>query len=209
VLRTQVRFWRLARTVAAPNDLPLRQWAALYEEAVSVAPDAIVEVGRGYGNSTVVLTEAANKLAARVLSVGDDGIFAWRKITRPKLERLKPPGWFRPLEIVEGKAEEADLPGWLDGSRRALFFWDAHGGELAEHLLSAVVPVLPVGSRVIVHDVYSQPPPRGVPVACRYRRFCSPFDELAPVGRYCDAHRLGLDDLGGMVALTVSAETLR
>jgi cephalosporin hydroxylase len=50
-------FPMLAEIVDSPCDLSLGQWYRLRELALAAEPDLIVEVGRGYGNSTVVLTE--------------------------------------------------------------------------------------------------------------------------------------------------------
>lgn len=204
-LRRRRRFRRLARLVAAPVDLSPAQWRGLYGEAVAVAPDLLVEVGRGHGNSTVVLTEAAHRLGARVLSIGEDGLNAWRTSTRPRLEPVVGAAWFAPLTVVEDRAESVDLAPWLAGSRRAFLFWDAHTLELARHLLAEVVPLLPAGSRVVLHDVTGGDDPKAPPVPYHYRQFRSEYEELVPLGEYLDARGLPLEDLGEMVAFTLPA----
>jgi hypothetical protein len=55
------RLATLAALVDAPNDLPLEQWKRLTERALAAGGDLLLEVGRGYGNSTVVLTEAGTR----------------------------------------------------------------------------------------------------------------------------------------------------
>jgi hypothetical protein len=200
--------WRLrllARRVDAANDLSLDEWVALYRDAVDSQPDLLLEVGRGCGNSTVALTEAANRELAGVpvVSVGMDGTHAWEARTVPRLRRIRRPRWFRPLTVIEGWAQEVDLAPWLDVSERVFLFWDAHGPELAVHMLERVLPRLPSGSRIVVHDIYPLSAPEGNGPVFRHTGYWSPFEELPLIGRWADDHGLRLEDLGGMVAITL------
>src|SRR5262249_12501 len=52
------------------NDLGSPQWAQWYSLALGFAPDVIVELGRGRGNSTALFTQAAGRLGrTKVVSV--------------------------------------------------------------------------------------------------------------------------------------------
>jgi hypothetical protein len=51
----QDRLATLAALVDAPNDLLLEQWRRLTERTLAAGGDLLLEVGRGYGKSTVVL----------------------------------------------------------------------------------------------------------------------------------------------------------
>src|SRR4051794_36680040 len=125
--RTHVAdFQRLHALVASPEfDLPIAQWHRLYELAVAQRPDLIIELGRGYGNSTVVLTEAANRVGARLVSIGNDVPPTWETVTRPKLEPVLGARWFDRLTTVQGQIQEQDFSPWLDGAERVVLFWDA------------------------------------------------------------------------------------
>ena len=136
------RFARLAALVAAPNDLPLDHWFCLYEHAIAAQPDLLLEVGRGYGNSTVVLTEAAHALRARVVSVGFDEPPAFENSTWPKLAPALGDSWRAPLTVIQG-----DVRDYLPPScERCFLFWDAHGPEVADAMLGRLIPALPIGS---------------------------------------------------------------
>ena len=104
------RFATLAAIVDAANDLPLEQWPRLHGRALASGADLLLEVGRGYGNSTVVLTEAANELGAKVVSVGDDGLLAFETITWPKLAPVLGDEWRAPLTVVQADVRDSRRP---------------------------------------------------------------------------------------------------
>ena len=104
------RLATLARLVDAANDLPQEQWHSLYERAAASGADLLLEVGRGYGNSTVCLTEAAHKTGARVVSVGNDEPPAFEGITWPKLQPVVGGGWRQSLTVVQGDVRDFALP---------------------------------------------------------------------------------------------------
>jgi hypothetical protein len=78
-----------------PLDLPLGNWMELYDLTVALEPDLVLELGRGYGNSTCVFTEAANAVGFRVVSVGYDSEQA-REGSAPLIEELTGVDWFAP-----------------------------------------------------------------------------------------------------------------
>ena len=152
----------------------------LYRATLRINPDLVVEIGRGYGNSTVVFLEAARKIETHVLSIGYDDLGAFERRTLPRLRRMRGRGLFEPLEMIDSRAEEVDLELRTRSARRVLLFWDAHGEELADYLLTSVVPGLPGGSWVILDDVYTGP--AGREALSRYEGFWSPFEELSLLG---------------------------
>jgi hypothetical protein len=198
------RFATLRNLVNWPGDLFLEQWLRLYERAVSAEPDLLIEVGRGYGNSTVVLTEAAHALGARVISVGDDMVFGWASRTRPRLEPIVGERWFTPLTIVQGDVRDFTPP----QCERPFLFWDAHGPDVADAILGRLIPGLPSGpTPVVVHDVSTPAEAAANPLDIGYpyawRGLVSPFDELPVIGRWLDEHGITPEQDTGMLAFTI------
>src|SRR3954471_14076850 len=59
-IRPRDRFAEMHRLFESPAfDLPLEGWRQLYDLTVAFQPDLVIELGRGWGNSTCVFTEAA------------------------------------------------------------------------------------------------------------------------------------------------------
>jgi len=149
------RILALLKAIDRPVDLFLRQAAQLMASALEFAPDIILDLGRGYGNSTCAFTEAANRLEphnCRVLSL--DRTDVWNQETVPKLSEIVPESWFEPLQAVEADIVTFDYTQALAGFEKILVFWDAHGYEVAECILGQILPL--IASRphvVIVHDL--------------------------------------------------------
>ena len=185
----RARFARLAALVAAPNDLPVDHWLRLHERAVAAQPDLLIEVGRGFGNSTVVLTEAAHSLGARVVSIGFDEPPAFENSTWPRLAPVLGDGWREPLTVIQ-----ADVGSYMPPScERCFLFWDAHGHEVADAVLGRLIPALPAGSTVIVHDVPTPSEAARSPLPLsdypyQWRGFVSAFEELPIIGAWLDRH---------------------
>jgi hypothetical protein len=185
----RARLARLAALVAAPNDLPFDHWLRLYQRAIAVRPDLLLEVGRGFGNSTVVLTEAAHALRARVVSVGFDDPPAFESTTWPKLAPVVGDGWRTPLTVIQ-----ADVRDYVPPScERCFLFWDAHGPEVADAMLGRLIPALPTGSTVVVHDVPTLAEATSSPLPLsdypyHWRDLVSAFEELPALGAWLDQH---------------------
>jgi hypothetical protein len=153
-LRDQFKALRAA--VDHPSDLNLYQWAELAAFALEFRPDLIIELGRGFGNSTCCFIEVAHRLggadACRVVSVclNDD----WFSHSVPRLSAIVPPEWFAPAQIQVGNLLEYDVAPVLAYAKRCLVFWDAHGYKIAEWVLGKLLPQL-VGKRhfVLMHDL--------------------------------------------------------
>lgn len=193
----QERFGLLSGIVAAPNDLSLEQWHRLYERAIASRAALLIEVGRGHGNSTVVLTEAAHVLGVPVISVSNDKPPAFKRGTWPKLRRVVGRRWRKPLKLIQGDVQDFLPP----PCERGFLFWDAHGPEVAEAMLNRVIPSLPAGSTVVVHDVSrKEPAHEGLYEWCG---LVSPFEELPLLGGWLDEHNIPHEHDTGMLSFTV------
>ncbi|HLK20854.1 MAG TPA: hypothetical protein VKT81_18005 [Bryobacteraceae bacterium] len=148
------RLLSLRQTVGLPVDLSGFQWAQLFALALEFQPDVIIELGRGYGNSTCVFTEAAHRLPnpCHVISLGDCA--TWDHKTIPRLRSIVDQDWFRPLEAPIGDILTFDFEKALAGKKRVLIFWDAHGFDVAEHVLGTVLRLIQnVPHIVALHDM--------------------------------------------------------
>jgi len=145
---------QLHEAVGHPGDLWLCQFAQFYATALEFQPDMIVELGRGWGNSTAAFLAAIDALGegARLVSLCRSR--EWRTVTRRLLEDMKPEGWFEPLEHVEAEIPTIDVKGRLKGGKRVLVLWDAHGYDVAEVVLARIMPMIAERPHlVIMHDI--------------------------------------------------------
>jgi hypothetical protein len=152
-LKPRIRFFH--ECANDPTSLSLFQMAQWMATALSYKPDLIVEVGRAYGNSTCIFTEVANELqlgANRVLSYDINDV--WDRATVPRLLAKLPESWFAPLIAVKDDIRNVDFHSELAGGRRVLVLWDAHGFEVAECILGAILPELAGREHlVLMHDM--------------------------------------------------------
>jgi hypothetical protein len=147
---------RLSGAVGSQTDLSPAQWMQLLAFTLEFQPDLIVELGRERGNSTCCFLEAAELLqpdrACRLLSLCLTDY--WQRETRPRLEQSCSREWFERGRMLVGNLLEYDFSGDLRQSRRTLIFWDAHGFDVAEHVLGRILPLVagrPVA--VLLHDM--------------------------------------------------------
>ncbi len=154
--RSRERIEALSRAVDHASDLSLVQFAQLFASALEFAPDLIVELGRGWGNSTCAFTEAANQLSmsspCRVLSICECPY--WDAYTKSRVQELVLPSWFNPLHALRGDILKFDFSQALSGAKRVLVFWDAHGFEVAECVLGVILPELLSREHIVLmHDM--------------------------------------------------------
>jgi hypothetical protein len=147
------RLQALIQAVDWPGDLTSFQWAQLMATALEFRPDVIVELGRGYGNSTCAFVEASHLLGGcRVISICTS--FAWERRTLARLQGLADDAWFRPLQALRQDILQWQPVQELRDARRVLVFWDAHGFEVAEWVLGALLPALKDRPHVVaMHDM--------------------------------------------------------
>lgn len=145
----------MANAVDRPMDLQPFQWAQMMAFALEFAPDCILELGRGAGNSTCAFTEVANQLKpyhCRVVSLDISSL--WEQQTLPKLRRIVPASWFQPLQILQADILNFDYQQALAEAGRILVFWDAHGYDIAECVLGKILPEIAGRPHVVImHDL--------------------------------------------------------
>jgi hypothetical protein len=135
-------------------DLSWPQWETIYDFTIQTKPRLIVELGRGYGNSTCLFTEASQQVDCKVVSIGDDAGRAFERKTWPSVQRLVEPSWHRSLTIVQEDITKLDFRLILGENQRTLLFWDAHGESLARFIIDRVFPLLMQREhQVVVHDI--------------------------------------------------------
>jgi hypothetical protein len=133
--------------------MSLAEYAQLFAMAVQFQPDLIVELGRGAGNSTCVLTEAASRMdRARLVSFCKSS--QWQMDTLARVASVTPAGWLDALEARVADILDVDFQKVTDEGRRVLLFWDAHGWQVAEAVLARVLPLLRDRPHlVVIHDI--------------------------------------------------------
>jgi len=136
------------------NELRPPDYPQLFAIATAFRPDIIVEVGRLHGNSTCILTEAANHLGgASVYSVCLTD--KWFTGTLDKIRDIISPEWLQKLDARVMNFVDLDVESLLEGKQRVLFLLDAHGWEVAEYMLAVVMPQLVKREHlVLVHDIF-------------------------------------------------------
>lgn len=144
----------LHEAVGDPNSLSLNQWVHFHALALEYQPDLIIEFGRGYGNSTCAFVEAVHAYnpSARVFSM----CFAscWDQDTLPKLKAFLPEEWFRPLEAPTVDIRTVGFRAVVRDAKRVLVLWDAHGTEIADCVLSRLMPLIAGREHfVVMHDI--------------------------------------------------------
>ena len=149
------RLLALHTAIGDPNSLSGPQFAQLFAYAMEFQPDLILELGRGDGNSTCLFTEAANQLGpdrCRVLSLCRTP--SWESTPPAAVADLVPSEWFAPLTTYSGDILDFDYAPLPGNPRRVLVFWDAHGYDIAECVLGAILPRLVEREHVVLmHDL--------------------------------------------------------
>jgi len=145
----------LIRCVGRPGDLWPYQWVQLITFVYEFKPDFILELGRGYGNSTCAFNEVCQVLkphSCEVLSlcISRD----WDVQTLPNLRKDVSADWFQTLTTLKANILTFDFQAILRDKKRVVVFWDAHGFEVAEVVLGYILPLLQDKMHlVIMHDL--------------------------------------------------------
>ena len=151
IARNVKRIQSLSSLVSAPSDLNTGQWTQLYAMALEFRPDLIVDLGRGYGNSACLFTEAAHSLGAtRVVSIGFRDDHAWAARTEPALRNALPSAWFDPLTIIEQDVRRIDFGVVYGAYQRVLVFWDMLGYGVSRHILDNALPPLATREHLVI-----------------------------------------------------------
>ena len=165
---------QLIVAVGRPTDLCLHQWTQLMAFALEFQPDVILELGRGFGNSTCCFLETAALLGhvkpCKVVSLSLDE--HWQQRTVPRLQKLRPPEWFARGEMLQQDIMRYDAAPMLHGAQRCFVFWDAHGFAVAEWVLGHLLPQLAGRAHAVaMHDMSD-------------RRFCTPPRDYRDCGMW-------------------------
>lgn len=146
----------LQSAMGGPRDFVRQQWLQIASCVYDFKPDLIIELGRLHGNSTCAMAVAAKMLRpkpVRILSLCLSGDFNRR--SRPYLEKhLDDPSILAPVEALERDILAYDFGPAIAPARRVFIFWDAHGFEVAQAILSGLMRGLQDREHVaIVHDM--------------------------------------------------------
>jgi hypothetical protein len=144
----------LMQAIGSHTDLHEVQWNHLAAMALEFQPDLIIELGRGYGNSTAVWGEVAQWMGQDAPRIESLCLSDMWKHTREKLLPLVGQDWFGSLQIVRGDITAHDFATSIGKAKRVLVFWDAHGFEVAECVLGQILPLLQDRPNLIImHDL--------------------------------------------------------
>ena len=152
----------LIGAVGWPNDLTPAQWTQWYSLVLGFAPDLIIELGRGYGNSTALFAQAAWRLRRmkaawrlgrmKIVSLCLTG--EWASIAAPRIAKLVDPAWFASVDARRTDILSADYGEIIANHQRVLVLWDAHGFEIAELVLGDILPRLADRQHLLLlHDI--------------------------------------------------------
>jgi predicted O-methyltransferase YrrM len=198
------RFEEMHRLVGSPAfDLPVENWRELYDLTLEFRPDLVLELGRGYGNSTTVFTEAAQSIQCRVVSIGFDSEHAWETRTAPRLARVIDADWFAPLTVIQDDITTIDFRPLLEGSTRTLVYWDAHGTDVADAIFERLMPALPQENAIVVDDVWQAPEQYGQRAEYLAGPLWSLFDEILVLWDYLSER--GIEFTSGNRSITFTA----
>ncbi|MEK7580864.1 MAG: glycosyltransferase family 2 protein [Patescibacteria group bacterium] len=213
--QTKLKLKQLADAVGHISDSSLAQYAQMFAIALEFKPDLIVEFGRGTGNSTAVFTEAANQLEdCSVISICNSN--DWQNQTSSRIAKIVPKDWFDKLDAQISDILDIKFRDLISKAsprekekKKILFLWDAHGWDVAEYVLSEVLPSLKSKEHlVMVHDIsHYMPEVNGAygssglwkgypgddvknPTYLILGEMASPFDELVPIYDFMSRNQL-------------------
>lgn len=154
IAANEQRIRALHETVDDSNSLSLNQWVHFHALALEYQPDLFIEIGRGFGNSTVAFVEALHHYNpdGRVYSICISD--SWDVATLPKLQQFLDEDWFRPLDAPVIDMRDINFAAVVGDAKRVLVLWDAHGTEVADCVLSRLMPHLADREHfVVMHDI--------------------------------------------------------
>jgi len=196
------RLLKLREAVDRPGDLMFPEWFKLYTSVLEYSPDLIIELGRGYGNSTCIFTEAVNKIGkGKVVSIDYDSGKLWQNKTFPRLQKLIDAKWLDKLTIIHEDIMKTDFTEITRQAQRILLFWDAHGLELGQYLIAHLFPLLQKKEHLIImHDIawntdpMAVPPSEyNVPMLIRIDNLASVFEEIIPTFNFLSSNDIQYD----------------
>lgn len=154
IAANEARIRALHEAVGDPTSLSLNQWVHFHALALEYQPDLFIEIGRGFGNSTVAFCEALHHYnpQGRVYSICIAN--SWDVATVPRLKAFLPDEWFAPLDTPIIDIRDVDFRQVVGDAKRVLVLWDAHGYEVADCVLSRLMPCIADREHfVVMHDI--------------------------------------------------------
>jgi len=125
--------------VGDPANLTVGQALLLYAATLDLAPDLILDLGTGKGNSASIFALAASRLAhirSEILTF--DMLPSWNETLTTRLKDFRFLGdYVRP---VVGDLTRFAFGERLKHANSVVIFWDAHGFDVAEAVLTRVLP---------------------------------------------------------------------
>jgi len=150
----------MGETIDRLSDMGLYQWAQITAFTLEYKPDLIIELGRGYGNSTCFFTECANEFGGKDSCEVHSFCLArdFEDVFLPKLKEdgIVAEGWDKPLTLYTEDLIKFDFTTLIDKAQRVLVFWDAHGYDIADKVLGDILPYLYEQKKehqLLMHDI--------------------------------------------------------
>lgn len=146
----------LQQAMGGPRDFVRQQWLQVASVIYDFKPDLIIELGRGYGNSTCASAVAAKMLLpqpCRIVSLCLSDAF--NQVSRPHLmAHLPDPGMLAAVETLECDILAYDFEPTIASAERVFIFWDAHGYDVAHAILTGLMRSLQDRPHLaLVHDM--------------------------------------------------------
>lgn len=139
--------------VDEPGNLSVLQGLQFYALCLDFRPDLIVELGRGFGNSTCVFASAIMHNAHGQL-VSFDLEAYWDERTVPKLKTSELTELLRLIDARRQDIRTVDFRSVFGSAQKILVFWDAHGWEAADGVLCDLLPAIAARTHIVAcHDV--------------------------------------------------------
>ena len=145
----------LQAAMGGPRDFLTQQWHQLASMIYDFKPDLIIELGRGYGNSTCAMALGAKWLRphnCRIVSLCLSGAF--NQLSHPYLNtHLSDPSLLDPVEALETDILTFDFAPVIASAKRVFVFWDAHGFDVAHAILNGLLRPLEDRPHPVIHDM--------------------------------------------------------
>jgi predicted O-methyltransferase YrrM len=123
------------------------QGYALAAVADHYRSDVILDLGTGPGNSAAVFSIARPGSTIYTFDLED----SW---SQPARETFLPAGIGKNVRVMIGDLTKIDFAPLIGTNESILIFWDAHGFEVADHVLSHVMPLIADRKHIVVcHDM--------------------------------------------------------
>jgi hypothetical protein len=142
--------------MGGPRDFAPQQPLQIASMVYDFKPDLIVELGRGYGNSTCAMAFAAKMLRpqkCRFVSLCLSNAFNTESLPYLK-SHLQDPSVLDPVESLEADILTFDFEPVIASAKRVFVFWDAHGFDVAQTILVRLLRPLRDRPHVaVIHDM--------------------------------------------------------